>query len=306
MGPYLRIQGAVFLDTAICQAFTEYIWLGGNPYLDENVMRIARMFDAAAKAIRNLNAYYDGFELSDAPVPSRLFPRPTFRPGDQPDFQLTFTEKLCPKSEISRLLFGAEITEQGEATLLSKKVVVKFAERYGEQAHRLLAEHHLAPRIHFCKQTQCGLWMIVMDRAEGQDAYTLFPGEPPDYVKKDVDRAIQLLHQDGFVHGEICMSNILIIKGSRSQQQRAVTATTTSTVAEEVMEMDVNDSDSETVGAVLIDFDWAGKDGEASYPPMWYNRPVPGAGGGQTLDRIGVMKKEHDRFMFERLGHWRV
>ena len=112
-----------------------------------------------------------------------------------------------------------------------------------------------------------------MDRAEGQDAYTLFPGEPPDYVKIDVDRAIQLLHQHGFVHGEICMSNILVFMRPRSQQQ-VVAATSTST--EEGMEMDVDDSESETAGAVLVDFDWTGKDGEANYPPMWYNQPVAG------------------------------
>jgi len=53
MGPYLRIQGAVFLDKIIYQAFTECMWLGGNPYLDENIMRIARIFSAAAKAVRS-------------------------------------------------------------------------------------------------------------------------------------------------------------------------------------------------------------------------------------------------------------
>ena len=143
--------------------------------------------------------------------------------------------------------------------------------------------------------------MIVMDRAEGQDAYTLFPGEPPDYVKRDVHRAIELLHQHGFVHGEICMSNILVVMRPHSLQQ-VVTTTSTST---EEMEMDVDDSDLETPRAVLVDFDWTGKDGEANYPPMWYNRPVPGE-GAYNLDRIVVMKKEHDRFMFERLGHWRV
>jgi hypothetical protein len=310
MGPYLCIQGAVFLDKVIYQAFTEYMWLGGNPYLDKNMMRIARIFSAAAKAVRKLHAYYDYLELSDTPVPSRLFPQPTFRPEDQPDFQLTFIEKLCFESKVPRLLFSAEIIEKGEANHVSKKVIVKFAEEYGEEAHRLLAEHGLAPRLHFCKRTLCDLWMIVMDRVDGQDAYTLFPGEPPDYVKEDVDRAIELLHQHGFVHGEICMSNILVVKRSRSQQQVAAptsTSTSTSTSTEaEVIEMDVDNSDSETPGAVLIDFDWAGKDGKTNYTPLWYNQPVPGVDGGKGLDRLGVMKKEHDRFMFERLGHWRV
>lgn len=301
MGPYLRIQGAVFLDKVIYRGFTEYMWLGGYPYLDKNIMRIARIFSAASKAVRGLHAYYDGLELGDIPVPSRLFPRPTFGPEDRPDFQLTFTEKLCFESRVPRLLFGAEITEKGEANHFSKKVIVKFAEEYGKEAHRLLAEHLLAPRLHFCKRTLCGLWMIVMDRAEGQDAHTLFPSEPPDYVKKDVDRAIQLLHQHGFVHGEICMSNILVVKGPQSQQQVALTSTP---IGADVMETDVDDSDSGTPGALLIDFDWTGKDGETNYPPLWYNQPVPGV-DGKDLDRLGVMKTEHDRFMFERHGHWR-
>jgi hypothetical protein len=143
MDLYLCIQGAIFLDKVIYRAFTEYIWPGNNLYLDENVMRIARIFNAVTKAIRNLYVYYDGLELCDTPVPSRLFPRSTFRPDglcsfpassythcsrltlqvakDQPiesNFQLTFTEKLCPEFEIPRLLFGAEMTEQGEATHL--------------------------------------------------------------------------------------------------------------------------------------------------------------------------------------------
>jgi hypothetical protein len=133
--------------------------------------------------------------------------------------------------------------------------------------------------------------MIVMDRAEGQDAYSLFPGEPPDYLKNDVDRANQLLHQHDFVHDEIWMSNILVITRPWSQRQ-VVAATSTSTEVE--MEMDVDDSDSETAGAVLVDSDWTGKDGEANYPPMWYNRPVPGATAGwmMDLDRIEVINEE--------------
>lgn len=101
----------------------------------------------------------------------------------------------------------------------------------------------------------------------------VFPGEPPDYVKEDVVRAIQLLYRHCSVHGEICMSNILVVKRLRSQQQ-VVIAISTSTEAEEEMETDVDDSgsDSEKPGAVLIDFDWSGKDRETNYPPMWYNQ----------------------------------
>ena len=68
MGPYLRIQGAVLLDHVICGAFTDYIWLGGDPYLDENVMSVSRIFSTITKTIRNLHLYYDNSVLSDSPV----------------------------------------------------------------------------------------------------------------------------------------------------------------------------------------------------------------------------------------------
>lgn len=68
------------------------------------------------------------------------------------------------------------------------------------------------------------------------------------------------------------MSNILVVKRPRSQQQ-VVGPTSTSTEAEAI-EMAVDDPDSETPGAVLIDFDWTGKDEETNYPPLWYKQPV--------------------------------
>ena len=49
MGPYLRIQDAVLLDHVICGTFTDYIWLGGDPYLDENVIRVSCIFGTIAK-----------------------------------------------------------------------------------------------------------------------------------------------------------------------------------------------------------------------------------------------------------------
>jgi hypothetical protein len=135
MGPYLRIQGAVLLDHVICEAFTDYIWLGGDLYLDENVMRVSRIFSAIAKAIRNLHVYYDNLDLSDCPVPSHPFSHSTFQPGDQPDFHLSFTEKLSPEPKIPKLLFAAVIAE---AAHQPKKVSMKFARMvWARMANRL-------------------------------------------------------------------------------------------------------------------------------------------------------------------------
>ena len=73
-------------------------------------------------------------------------------------------------------------------------------------------------------------------------------------------------------------------------QQQVVAATSTST--DEVAEVDVDDSDLETTGAVLVDFDWTGKDGkkdgEAKYPPMWYNQPFLEETAGRSSGRIWI------------------
>lgn len=93
-------------------------------------------------------------------------------------------------------------------------------------------------------------------------------------------------------------------------QQQVVAATSTST--DEVAEVDVDDSDLETTGAVLVDFDWTpgGQGWRSQIPTNVVQSAVPGGDGGQELgqdlDRIGVMKKEHYWFMFERVGRWRV
>lgn len=299
MGPYLRIQGAVFLDKVIYQAFTEYMWLGDDPDLDENIMRIARISCAAAKTVKNLDAYYDDLELSDIPVPSRLFPRPTFGAGDQPDF---LPEKLCFESRVPGLLFDAEITKESESIHVSKKIIVKFTEEHSEVAHWLLAKHHLAPRLHFCRRSLCGLLDGRDGRVEDQDAYTLFLGKPQDYVEKDVDMAIQLLHQHGFVHGDICMSNILVIK--RPQSLQKVAAPTSTEV--EVVKMDIDDSGSETPGAVLIDFDWMGKDGKTNYRSKTVQILAAVDSRNGLIVPQRWMKKEYDRLMFEQLDHWCV
>ena len=48
-----------------------------------------------------------------------------------------------------------------------KTVVVKFCERYGEDAHRALADAGLTPRLHYCSKVVGGVYMVVMDFGDG-------------------------------------------------------------------------------------------------------------------------------------------
>ena len=114
-----------------------------------------------------------------------------------------------------------------------------------------------------------------MDRAEGQDAYSRFPGEPLDYVKRDV-----VLWIGRYTTTVSCAAkSVCRILGP---QQQVVTATSTS--KEEVVEMDV-DALTTTPGAVLVDFDWTGK----GWSLGWRSQ-----GRNQLLHRCGTISRSTD------------
>jgi hypothetical protein len=116
---------------------------------------------------------------------------------------------------------------------------VKFVERYGEQPHRLLMRHGQAPELLYCGD----VWpdelessgckprkMVVMKFVQG----SLGVDGLSDTIRKDIRNGVNHLHSAGFVHGDIRPPNILIAdEGNR---------------------------------VMILDFDWAGKRGEARYP----------------------------------------
>lgn len=55
----------------------------------------------------------------------------------------------------------------------SVEVVVKFtAEYYNADAHRILAQAGFAPALHACVPVCGGLKMVVMDRVQGENAWS--------------------------------------------------------------------------------------------------------------------------------------
>ncbi|THH03377.1 hypothetical protein EW145_g6308 [Phellinidium pouzarii] len=145
-------------------------------------------------------------------------------------------------------------------------VFVKFARNYCVAAHKHLAGHGLAPKLLSCVRIRGGFWMVVMDYIVGKNAHDFFFKKklsPP--VLAEVRRAIELLHNDDFVFGDLRRSNIMVVKGGR--------------------------------GVLLVDFDWCGKAGEARYPALLNNDVV----WAPDVVRRGLIEKEHDLFRMRRL-----
>lgn len=151
-----------------------------------------------------------------------------------------------------------------EAKLNDQPVVVKFSRCYGEGAHSLLAEKQLAPKI-VSVETLPGGWIaIVMEKVLG---VALSSRALDDTASSSLKEAVETLHDAGFVHGDLRPQNIMWM--------------------------------TESSKVCILDFDWAGKAGEAFYPCDinmdencgWHAGVTPG----------GVIQLEHDRYQLQNI-----
>jgi tRNA A-37 threonylcarbamoyl transferase component Bud32 len=78
--------------------------------------------------------------------------------------------------------------------------------------------------------------MVVMEYVDGQPVDE--KNGISDAARVSVVKAVRLLHDNGFVHGDIRGPNILIADGEGDEESRVK----------------------------LLDFDWAGREGEVRYP----------------------------------------
>jgi Crinkler effector protein N-terminal domain len=265
-GPYICFLGCVFSHVPVVQHLTDYIYLGGDPFSRYHVTHVARVFHTIAKAIDSLIEEYGTMIGAVAPKPSSFLPYSTFGVAN-----LVYHDRLRGASDVEddprQTLF--------RATLGKTNVVVKFCETYCEDAHRLLADHRFAPTLHHCGKVSGGLWMVVMDWEPSGNAAYCFRHQLklPDEVLKDVRDAVTILHNKGFVFGDLRWPNIVVV------------------------ERKTGANDQRTIRGMLIDFDWAGKDGEVTYPhtinllDIWWPH---GVRGGRLI------AKSHD---LEMLGN---
>ena len=151
-----------------------------------------------------------------------------------------------PDADPTNVTFFAEVTSEPPG----QRLVIKFVDRYGVEAHDLLAQENMAPRLLYCGsldgendvrdspshaegRIECGLYvgplrMVVMDRVEHVQAKDDWPGDAREQIKAAIDK----LHERDLVFGDLREPNVLFSEDS----------------------------------AFLIDFDWAGKANEARYP----------------------------------------
>ncbi|KIY73275.1 hypothetical protein CYLTODRAFT_440083 [Cylindrobasidium torrendii FP15055 ss-10] len=270
-GPWISICGAVFTTKAVVQRLTDYIWLGNGRAIDDiNTLRIARILLALRRGIASLSSFYDSLEIRN--TAARFFPLATSFPQTLGDGSIALVrfQYLEPLKGIdsSCLAFLAINQETHE------RYVVKFVEQYGQHAHRLLADSNDAPKLLHCGS----VWgddgldrgcqprkMVVMEYVPGE----VLAKKATSVVRSAVESVIQKLHSANLVHGDIRQPNILIAEGSGAPATRVK----------------------------ILDFDWAGIEGETKYP-LNLSKMVDWAAGVRDY---ALIKKAHDLEMVSKL-----
>ncbi|KAH9918378.1 uncharacterized protein BXZ73DRAFT_53020 [Epithele typhae] len=265
-GPHISISGAMITGKPVVQRLRD-IWLSQDHHLDGDVLlENARVLYALKLALEHLHAYY-----TDLPLPatdaSRFFPLATrYHAPDGHPMTLTYIDVLKTPSEGSTVflarLDGPEL----------RNVVVKFVERYGARAHELLAEAGLAPTLLYHgafwpREEHHGHEMVIMEHVEGVPA--LEP-EQQSAAAREVERAMKRLHDNGMVHGDLRPPNILLLQGWEQGVEGRMR---------------------------LIDFDWAGREGEVRYPCRLSKQVFPVDG----IDDYAPITYAHDKGMLSLL-----
>lgn len=154
----------------------------------------------------------------------------------------------------------------------NETVVVKFPFTYNQKAHELLAMHKHAPNLYACVDVVGGRKMVVMERLEScerlsnQEANSV-----PRSVFEDLNDALRVLHQADIVFGDLRNTNVMIVKDREGQSR-----------------------------ARIIDFDWAGGEGESRYQEV---NPVLTEVGELSAEvrPLTLMSKKHDFFALKYL-----
>ena len=253
----------------VIQRLTNYIWVGLHSVLSEShITDLARILFALKMSLKKLTAYYKNLQPTGNPAGTRYFPSITAFCQEK--------DKVIVEFEyVGYLENGPDCVTLRARTLTGRDIVVKFVERYGRNAHQILADAGLAPGLLYCgsphlkdgEPSYRSISMVVMEYIDGVTlavAKKDLDEEKMKRVQSEVRRALNLLHEHGFVFGDLRLPNIIVTKDGQVK---------------------------------LIDFNWAGQGGQAKYPPLLSQ----GIAWPEGVTPLAVMKPEHDWDMWGKI-----
>ena len=151
----------------------------------------------------------------------------TFRKDEQ-EYTIKYIKEIKPQ------VFEGKL--QGPRNF-EKEVIIKFTERYGKDVHHKLSQYSYAPELFYCEKfEETRFFVVVMEKIPCSIDIDDFLKERPEFrdqIISKCSKALEIMRQNNYCHGDFRSSNILV------------------------------DSDA---NVKVIDFDWAGIEGETKYP----------------------------------------
>lgn len=167
-----------------------------------------------------------------------------------------------------RALFSSRLIFEVERLDDKKRVVVKFVETYCTDAHKSLSAGNVAPELLGYDELPGGWLMITMEYLS--DGWTMLESLSMDerqLYKAKVEEALNMLHNAGYVHGDVRACNILV-RGPTDE--------------------------CEDIKIKLLDFDESGPPETTKYPPYWNSKTVT---RHEEAVEGAPLQKAHDEFM---------
>ena len=200
-GPNMSLSGAVYTDMALCDQLSPMVSLLWQPH-SRLMVQAAKCFAAIRKAIPSLRTFYEALDQQaleqQGPKRQLEFPYKTSFVGPHGSAQhLLYHEML------SRTCFKATLNSQ------EGLVLVKFCKSYSKDAHICLSSHGYAPNLIAIESLTDGWLMVVMECVTG-----CFWDEALKKPVATLKAAVTLLHQAGFVHGDLRSNNIFVLADS--------------------------------------------------------------------------------------------
>jgi len=281
-GNRLIVSTAVYTDSIYADELLS-VSLRFGSHAADNALYIGRVFMAIKRCMERLSSLYRNLRTSTRPTPAAkvLWPNPTSDPPGSiegiPELEFfckvdrstgdSINQTVIDEENKRHAMYLARMrTEDGTSTT---EVFVKFAVTYNATAHRLLANHKppLAPALHSCTRVIGDMFMVVMEYLPGTpllDVWLPIPASVHEAIRRDVPRALELLHEQDLVFGDLREGNLLYLPEDGGR-------------------------------ILLVDFDRVGRDGKDRYSACLN----PDAELG--VKRLQIMEKSHDTENFGRL-----
>ena len=232
VGPQLTISGAVYGRYVFVDRLVDPVWLVPHQR-EEAMIRIARIFKALKEAIGEIRQYY----TKETRVTWPRFPI----------FQSFYNGNIQYEKAIKRHTFKGTLTYYNNGT--SQNVVVTFVKWYSHETHKFMDSRKYAPQLIHYEERVGGTQytVIVMEyipdampldeflKYAANDFYSF--NTIKELVRTRCTKALKVLHDKGFCHGKISSKSILGKAPKNGDIQ-----------------------------IFIVNYEWAGKQGEATYP----------------------------------------